>query len=210
MSWNKLAPIAKSTGRPMVSASIVVAKSGDAKIHIVLSSSIHDEFGKRLKVDVSAGEGVDTGSLLIEFDPAGAFEVKLFTKGGGRLFVPVPEGVPRGAGSNQACILGARSNDSLVIKLPVETWSREISARRPAAAASGGGQDLTPAPKPALNGQVLDMVEYLSGKGVKISRLAEGRFALEGETVTAGAVLKMVNDRRTKAGLDPLPAAKVR
>jgi hypothetical protein len=72
--------------------------------------------------------------------------------------------------------------------------SAAVAARQPAKMGSGP----------------LDMVDYLTGHGVKISRLAENRFMLEGETVLFGAVLKRVNDRRKAADLDPLAASQVR
>ena len=47
MSWNKLAPIARSSGRPMASATVEVNKTGEAKIAVILSGSLKDEFGAR-------------------------------------------------------------------------------------------------------------------------------------------------------------------
>ncbi len=212
MGWNKLAPIARSSGRPMASASIVVSKAGEAKLVLILSASIYDEYGSPQVADVSAGEGEDAGSLLIEFTEAGAFKLTNFAKGGARLFLPVPEGAPAAARTNMPAPLGARTDASLVVVLPLDDWSR-------AAAIPRGGSSVKPPPdrnaatvplaEPVGNGKPLDMVEYLATKGVKISRLAAGRFSIAGETVGQAVVLKMVNDRRKAGDLDPLPAHKV-
>lgn len=93
--------------------------------------------------------------------------------------------------------------------LPLEAWAEDVAGRvKPAAARTA----TPPAPPPqgVGNGRQVDMVEYLSGKGVKISRLAENRFSVDGETVQFSAVLKMVNDKRKAADLDPLSSLQVR
>lgn len=222
MSWNKLAPIAKTTGRPMASASIVVNKDGVPKISLILSASLKDEFGDPAKADISAGEGEHLGSLLIEFTPKGAFEVKRFVSGGARVFVPVPEGIPDKPVANAPCTLGEKVRhaenarlpadappESVVIKLPVEAWAADLSGRA-APRPPSGGSAVQPPPQAVGNGRQVDMVEYLSSKGVKISRLAENRFSVAGETLQFSAVLKMVNDKRKAADLDPLSAMQVR
>lgn len=208
MSWNKLAPIVATTGRPMTSASIVVNKDGVPKVSLVFSASIHEEYGERTRVDISAGGGEHKGSLLIEFTPAGDFEIKLFGKGGGRVFVPIGEGVPGKPASNQPCVLGERTADSLVVKLPVAEWDREINARVRTDRATPARPPSAAAPKVG-NGKALDVVDYLTGKGVRIARLAGNRFQLNGETVLIGQVLKAVNDHRRAADLDPLAATQV-
>lgn len=211
MSWSKLAPIAKTTGRPMASASIVVNKDGTAKVVVILSATIFEEFGERPRADVSAGEGEHEGALLVEFAAKGAFEVKRFAKGGGRLFVPIGPGVPDKPAANEPCVLGEKTKDSLVLTLPVATWERDIAARlaasqrrSPQIEESVQARAGTTAPKG------LDMVEYLKGKGVKVERLAGERFQLNGETVGAGSVLRVVNEHRKGADLDPLSLAQVR
>lgn len=212
MSWTKLAPIAKSTGRPMASAAIVVNKDGVPKISLVLADSLHSEFGRRTKVDIAAGDAGSPheGQLLVEFAKAGAFDIKLFGKGGGRVFVPAPEWLPAHPAANLPCTLGERTADSVVVKLPLDEWRRTIAARAPKAIAVGaGGADQPGGPTKAGNGQPVDAVEYLAGKGVKISRLASSRFAVDGETKTMGEVLNLVNRHRKAADLDPLPAHKV-
>lgn len=207
MSWNKLAPIAKSTGRPMTSASIVVNKDGTPKISLVIAGSLHDEYGERTKLDIMAGEGEHAGALLLEFNEAGAFDIKGFGKGGGRVFLPIPAGLPTKPTTNTACRLGERTADTLVVHLPVAQWDVEIAARshRPIPAA--------PAPvvpkRPGAPETTLDVVAYLAGKGVKCDRLAGNRFQLRGEVVALGQVLKVVNEHRKSSDLDPLSLLQV-
>lgn len=118
---------------------------------------------------------------------------------------------------NAPATLGARTNDSLIVKLPLEAWARDIAARRTPPVGGSWVKPPPPSPppappppadKPARNGQVLDMAEYLTGKGHQVARLAEGRFLVDGDPATAGQMLKLVNDYRAKADLDPLPHGK--
>lgn len=213
MSWNKLAPIVKTTGRPMASASIVVNKDGVPKISLILSASLKEEFGDPERCDISAGAGEHEGSLLVEFGPQGGFELKNFVHGGARVFAPVPDWCPDKPAINQPCTLGEKhppppgsvfdpeNLPSVVVNLPVEAWRASIADRIRAPAA--------PPPQPPPGAKRLDMVEYLSGKGFTVSRLGNERFLLSGENVTQGAVLKAVNDSRELAGLTPLARSQV-
>lgn len=205
MSWTKLSPILKSTGKPMASASIVVNKDGVPKVQLILAASLRDEFDED-KADVSAGSGDLLGSLLIEFKPDGAFEVRNFVSGGGRIFLPIPEGIAAQAEPNHPCTMGEKTKESVVIRLPLEAWAK---ASAPPAAPKLR-DPLDPPPPPVAPGTSrVDLVEYLRNRGVKISRLAEGRFSVDGETVTVGAVLKLVNKKRAAADLDPLTHSQV-
>lgn len=225
MSWSKLAPIMKTGGRPMASASVVVNKAQEAKISLILSSSLVDEFIGPARADVSAGEGEDHGSLLLEFHPQGAFEVRGFVAGGGRLFLPLFEGIPGAAVNNAPCTLGDKvlpsevvcateaefraSGGSVVIKLPLAAWTQDRADRR-TPARPAATTDRPPPPPKVGNGEPLDVVAYLKGKGVRIERLAGDRFQLDGATVTMGAVLNAVNKQRDDAGLLPLSRVEVR
>ncbi|HEY3694092.1 hypothetical protein [Phenylobacterium sp.] len=224
MSWTKLAPIAKTTGRPMASATIVVLKDGVPKISLILSASLKDEFGDPTRADVLAGEGEYADCVRLEFRPDGDFDVRGFVHGGARIFLPVPDGLPRRACANAPCavvekqvrnhdVLIAAGQpaefDSVVLRLPVEDWTRV------APPANRGTAPAPPPPAPTGppkvgNGAPLDVAEYLTGKGVKCARLAGERFQLNGEVVQFGAVLKAVNDHRAGAGLDPLARTQVR
>lgn len=217
MSWSKLAPIAKTTGRPMASASIQVNKDQIPKVALILSASLKDEFGDPKRCDISAGEGEHEGALLIEFAADGAFEIKNFVHGGARIFLPIPPGCPDKPATNAGCTIGEkvlpglgknpRNQGNLVINLPVGEWAREIAQRhRPGLAAAAVPAAPPPPAGVAKGGDAkrFDMVEYLSGKGVKISRLAENRYSVGGDTLVFGQVLKMVNDRRKAADLDPI------
>lgn len=228
MSWNKLAPIAKTTGRPMASASIVHHKTLPPRIALILAASLKDEFGAPTKADVSAGTGDDLGSLLIEFSDTGAFDIGNFVHGGSRIYLPVPEGVPDAVTINAPCRLGAKvlpsannkpttpgepsdAAPSIIIHLPLQSWAEDVAARsRVASRPAATPPPATPEHPKVGNGEPLDVVAYLTGKGRKVSRLADNRFALDGETVLIGEVLGQVNACRKAAGLDPLSRQQVR
>lgn len=218
MSWNKLAPIAKTTGRPMASASVVVNKDGVPKISLILSASLKEEFGDPERCDVSAGDGENAGALLLEFSRDGAFELRNFVHGGARLFMPVPEGMSDAPANNAPCTLAEKvpvsqeigaPTPAVVIRLPMAAWTEDRKVRVVVRS--------DPVPPPAGptaatvgNGAVLDVVEYLKTKGVTVARLAGERFMLSGETVTIGGVLNVVNKHREAAGLTPLSRVQVR
>jgi hypothetical protein len=163
MSWTKLAPIVKSTGRPMASASITVNKDKTAKLSLILSASLKDEFGDVDHCDVSAGTGENVGKLLVEMHAGGAFEVKNFVHGGGRIFIPVPGGCPDRATASESCVISdkvvtpgdvevgqERDHPQFVVTLPIEAWGRQLQERAPKP--PSGGSALQP-PPPAGQGR---------------------------------------------------------
>lgn len=229
MSWTKLAPIVKTSGRPMASASIVVNKDQVPKIHLILAATLKDEFGDPKRADVSVGEGENAGSILVEFLDTGAFDVRGFVHGGARIVLPVPDGLPDKPASNAPCVVGAKTRhtglvcgsdpspvDSVVLRLPVEAWRRDIAEGiRPPSGGSAiipppAAKPSTPVVKPAPADDLVDVVEYLGRKGLKVSRLAGGRFMLGGQTVLMPAVLAEVNKHRAEARLPALTSLQVK
>ena len=57
---------------------------------------------------------------------------------------------------------------------------------------------------------LVDVVEYLGRKGLKVARLAGGRFMLSGETVMMAELLGQVNRHRAEAGLTALSSTQVK
>jgi hypothetical protein len=214
MSWISLTPVAKGTGKPMVSVRAVVLNGGQTSLHFTFSSFIQSDFGDPTKASVQVGADEQAGKLRIVLDAEGEFDCKPMPRGGGfRLtLIGVPGAPDRDFGS-EACTIEVKTPNAgkagpeggeLIIGLPVKAWSEAGRAAPPKA---GGGAP-PPAPPPASDSPApirpLDAVEYLTGKGHKVTRLAEGRFALDGDTVVKGAVVKAINKHRAKAGLDAL------
>lgn len=221
MTWTKLAPIAKTSGRPMASASVVVNKDQVAKISLILSASLKDDFEAHSRCDVLAGGGEHADCLMLEFRPEGAFELRNFVHGGARIMLPVPDGWPARAAANAPCAIVSKRGGvddqaplpcgevpHVALRMPIAEWTRVAPAANPPPRAATAGP--TEAAPKVGNGELVDVVEYLAKKGVKVARLAGERFMMAGQTVTMGAVLKAVNEARDEAGLTPLARSQVR
>jgi len=205
MSWTPLQPIAKSTGRPMVSAAVGVLKDGSAKITVYLSGMMHDECGARETCNALAGAAETAGQIKLDFlVKDGAFTLGKFANGGRRLTLPAFDGVPVRPTTTHPCRVVEKVKDSIVIALPLNAWAAEIASRDKAPAGA-------PAPKaPALavakttaDGP-LDLVSYFNARGHTVHRLAGDRLSIDGEVYAKPAALARVNTLRAKAGLPAL------
>lgn len=206
MSWTPLAPVAAIRGTPLASALVRVLRDGVPRINLHLSGTLMDEFGAPASADVLAGSGENAGQLRIEFKAKGAFGVGKFLKGGGRIVMPSIEGVPERPCETDACRIVESDPKAkvLILALPLQTWSR-VPAPPPKAAP----QPIPPRPVQEPATGLFDAVEYLSRKGHKCSRLAAGRYGLDGDTVLKPAILDVVNASRKRVGLAALSLAEI-
>lgn len=67
-----------------------------------------------------------------------------------------------------------------------------------------GGVTLTPSPTNPLNA-----AGYLRGQGHKVDVLAGNRLQVDGDALTPGGVLNLINKHRDSAGLMPLARAEI-
>ena len=206
MSWETLVPTLTRKLRVPVTAAARMLKDGTITVTFNFSAALQDELKAPKKVAVQVGRDNDAGRIRFVFGPSGDYGIAPATpKGGMRLTLgPFAGGATRKAAAASCRIVTLdKAGQVLVVELP-EGWSKK-GADEPARAAT--------APFIETKGfnptRPLDAVAYLTGKGHKISRLAQGRFALDGETVTKGWVLKLVNDSRKSADLDPLVAEAI-
>jgi hypothetical protein len=218
MSWISLTPVAKVTGKPMVSVRAVVLNGGQTSLHFTFSSVVQSDFGDPSHAVVQVGADDQAGKLRIVFGAQGEFACKRLNRGGFRLTLRgVPSAPDRDFGSEPCKVELSAPNagkngpegGELIIGLPVTAWADRSQGVPLAGRPERGGASPPPAPPAAASGspapiRPLDAVDYLTGKGHKITRLAEGRFALDGDTVVKGAVVKAINKHRAKAGLDAL------
>jgi hypothetical protein len=202
MSWETLAPIAKRVGASLVSVVCRKNKAGALSVQFNFSAFIEDDFGKPKRASVEVGTGDDVGKVRFQFGDEGGFDAKSFGKGGFRLILPPIAGAPDRDWGREDCsvIEQDTGGGSLVVGLPLAAWGRSAAPRL------NGGVNPAPPPPPGAPAPIrpMDAVEYLTSKGHKVTKLAEGRWSLDGDTVVKGAVVKAINKHRGKAGLDPL------
>lgn len=211
MSWTVLTPIAKSTGRPQVSAQIKVSKNDDAKIVIFFSQMLYEEMRNPVVAVVSEGAGDHTGCVLIVFlqaDEATSEPTFAFAKGPGgssRITIPMLTGAPHKATTGAGCSVLEKTADHLVLRLPLAAWEAEgRPAQRQLAAPTA------PAPRPAppvpLRGEDnrIGVVAYLHSKGHKVEPLRNGRVQIDGEVHAPMQVLSKINSHRKQADLPPV------
>jgi hypothetical protein len=127
-------------------------------------------------------------------------------KGSKRITVPIFDGCPDNSAEGARCEIVTEAAEELIVRLPLAQWRAEIEARtkRPAPVNLSSAQ-----PKPAPKDMRLDLVDYLTSKGAKLSRLAGGRFMLAGDQVMLADVLELANSHRKRADLPPLTEAQV-
>lgn len=211
MSWTPIAPIKKSTGRPMASANVQVLKSGAAVIRLCLSGTLFDEIGAFEVTQVQEGDGDDLGCVRLDGLTAGIPEAWLFKfaripHGGRRLLLPWPRDPaiarPR---STEPCQVLEQGQGFVVLRLPFTAW-HEQAAPPPKAAAPAAGK---PPPASRLPEGQVDPVVYLSQKGHGVERWTGGRFKVDGELKTVQQVLHLVNLHRGKADLPALTAEQL-
>jgi len=210
MSWTALTPIVKTTGRAMVTAAMVSMRNASPKLTVNLAGTLFGDLGEPAHAHVMAGSGEHAGQLQITFAPDGAFRVTRFAKGGARIWLPPFDGMPDVPTESLPCRIVERDTGTLIIALPIEGWAEARAARLAPKVKSDTPPALTAKPAPAPADKRLDAIEYLQSKGHKCSRLAGGRFGLDGDTVLAVQILEAVNKHRKRADLAALALAEIR
>lgn len=208
MSWTALQPIIRTTGRAMVTAAMVSMRNASPKLTVILAGTLFEELGEPQHAHVMVGADDHAGQLQITFSPDGPFKVSRFARGGGRIWIPPFDGLPTVPTESLPCRIVERGAGLLIVELPIGGWAEARAQRlapKPKAAAAAA-----PAPKAEPADKRLDAIEYLLSKGHKCSRLAGGRFGLDGDTVHAPQILEAVNRHRKRADLPALTLADIR
>lgn len=200
MGWISLQPPAVvKGGRPMISVLVRKKKSGAVSCRFSFSSFLQDELGDPKTAAIDVDDANQATQLRFVFGP-GPFAVKGFGKGGFAVLLEGLPGAPDRDFGSTGCRLVSKEGcggglGEVVVGLPLDDWFPRAKPAAPPAPA---------APKPPAPGRPLDAADYLTRKGHRVSSMAEGRISVDGDTLTHGAVVKMVNKYRAKEGLDPL------
>lgn len=212
MSWEALKPVARTSGRSMVTARLTALKGDRVTLALFLSDFIVQAMGECPAVLVDIGAGEEAGRMRLRFAGDGDFAVKRSAKAW-RVTLP---GEAFGSRSSETLACTVVDQDAvtrtLVIQLPVDDWARTPAPppvkAGPSAVDGGGrtqgGATLTPSPSNPLNA-----AEYLRAKGHKVDVLAGNRLQVDGDPLAPGAVLSLINKHRDKAGLMPLSRAEI-
>lgn len=206
MSWTKLEPPTKAGHYgALATASVSNGKFLSPHLRIGLTKALILKCGGHLRADVSLGEDENDHTLLLEFKKDGAFAVSGAARGAGYLTLHVPGPACAKDRPKVGCRVDDFTPSSVIVHLPMEAWAKaETAPAQPAAPA-------TPAASPPAQSKVgaLDMITYLEGKGRKASRIAGGRFMIDGIAKDFDQALRVVNSHRQEAGLGPLGPEKV-
>jgi hypothetical protein len=128
MSWGSpLPPFVKIV--PKMRAAICVTKAG-AKIHLTASDIFYRELGEPERVNVLPGMNENAGKIMIVPADDGSTPVTAFERGGGRIIIPIIEGVPEGYEFEAiACDVGEvdTGTRSVVLTLPVKAWADGVA-----------------------------------------------------------------------------------
>lgn len=216
MSWQTISPIQKTSGTPMVSASLAKNKHGQITLKLFLSAFVSDKLGTPETVIIQSGEGEHAGCVRIEPilaegggmpEQPSVFKLTSVMRGSKRVQIPAFAGLPIDAASNLPCSILTETKDELIVRLPVAEWEIEIS-RRNTVPVKQPSPIIVPKTVAPVSDK-LDMLGYLRGKGAKVSKLAGDLWSYEGERVVAADILKIINQHRKKASLPPLTAEQV-
>lgn len=195
-AWKILPTFSKTSGRPMVSASLKQGKDGTVKLSLFLSVFIADALGNPDTVTLQVGEGEAYTDMRITAN--GEHKLGKGPAGSRRITAPSYDGLPSCTTGNLPCRLITDKAGEVIIQLPVAEWWR-TAATRPAPV-------ITPKASPSPAGGKVDVIAFLETKGIKVQRLAEGRFLYDGNRVGMPEILGVVNAWRRKANLADLTA----
>ncbi|HZL00486.1 MAG TPA: hypothetical protein VFC47_11365 [Caulobacteraceae bacterium] len=212
--WIPLAPRPKFGGRyldVMASMQIVrgVGASPLSSAHLFIAKELGQTFvrGARVSASVDARDGATR--LRLELDAAGPFTLcKSTSAGGTKLFLPSFPPLPAEARRTPMAIV-ERSDTVVILSLPT-TWNTAPAKPRGAAPARAAPAARQPAPAANPADAPIDVNAYLARFQRKASRLAAGRWALDGETVSESAILLLGNRHRTRSGLGNAKLSQMR
>ena len=210
MSWTALSPTNKVTGRAMVTAYIRQWKRGNLSLILSLSQFVFDDLGAPERVSVDVGSDENAGKLKIIPDAEGPFKFSNALGGGKRLTLPVVPDAPQRPVGSAACKMTPQiDNDGrvefIIIDLPIDQWRKPAATAPVPAPAPPVADKVAAAPASAVlaDGKI-DVIAYLTKKGHKVVRLAQGNFSVDGETWRPPEILALINGHRKQNALKPV------
>lgn len=211
MSWTEAEPVVKIVHS--VKAGIDIDVSGRAKLNLSFSEPFMMEMGSPKTLVIQAGSGENLGKIRIVPDAKGAFKVREYDRGGGRVQILLPEGITKRNRDLEPCEVLSRPTQSQdvarvalpegsawVVQLPQAAWDKQVQA--PPAPKPPAPQ--APAPSAAhTSTRPINAAEYLKKKGVRCAKMAGDWWQLEGSRAPRIEVLGRVNEFRRR---DDLPS----
>jgi len=212
MQWNDLEPIVKVV--PRVQASVYVNKDGKPRLRITLAESFLNDIGHAEHCNIQIGADGDKIKLRMVFAKDGKFGIVNLGRGGARIAsVPSQPPCPDGAREMEPCTVVSSSKTEAIVELPIGAWEKQLNRPLPPKSAPakdapkvGGKANGGPARDP-LN--LIDPVEYLSKKGMRISKVGK-TYMVDGSTETPFGVLTIVNRYRRASGLPDVTIDDIR
>lgn len=208
MTWIAASAVAVRVA-PRVKAGIKTKRSGEVAIRISLSELFAKELGiKKTSRATVSYDADDSAHFQVKIDVGGTIEITEYPRGGYWLAVESwdPSENLGAARKAETCKLLEKTANSFIAELPLAWFNGEKTVARERKTVAKN----TPAATPPEKGSAqLDVVEYLGKRGVKVHRLAGGRFQINGEGKTLAEAVAIVNEHRKKAGLGALTLADV-
>jgi hypothetical protein len=212
MQWTDVEPIAKIV--PRAQASVYVNADGLPRVRLSFSETFLKELGHPKAANVQVGADGSAAKLRLVFTKDGKFPITEIGKGGGRVDrIPATAPIPDGAREIESCDVEAKSTKEAILVLPTAAWEKQVAppsrqvvrAEPPKPVTNGESRKHPDIP---LIGGKFDPVAYLSNKGVKLSRVADG-FMEAGQKRSKADILTTVNRYRRAAELPDLLLADI-
>lgn len=200
--WADMEPVVRIV--PRAKASISILKGGIAKVTLSFSETFYKEIGEPKVCDVQGGTGENAGKVRLVFRKEGKFSINELGKGGARVTLPLPEGAPNRDRDSEACEVISKSKADAIIALPLKAWTDQVAPKMvgaiiPKANGNGAAPGVTATQK-------FNVVEYLIGKGMKVTRDGDG-YRVGREFESKASIVTIANRYRRAEGLPTLGVA---
>lgn len=197
MQWEDVSPVIKAVS--WATASMYINSDGKPRIRVSFSEAMMNACGHPTAANVQTAIRGDDCLVRFVWAADGRFPIKGLERGGARISA-IPAKIPPCPGkacAGEPCEVEAKSPTEAILILPIKAWAEQ--GRTPP-------RIVTPpaAPRVAAATGKVDGVNYLRGKGVKISRMAGDYYNVNGDKTPKVEVCKLINQHRKGAELPPI------
>lgn len=128
MSFGPAIPKIGRASPERISVAVIASKNGALRLMVSISKTIWQRLNLPQACDVNIGAGEDEGKLRFVFRKEGAYRIFKVSGGGGRMILPLVDGVPEGFSFGATSCDFVSTQIHLVLTLPLAAWAEMAAA----------------------------------------------------------------------------------